>query len=652
MAPVKYEPAELLQMMRVPRHDGVYVLGSLERRVTLYSQQVRAINLAYSLHAVGELTPETTVAVVGAGAAALTFASAILEWTPASVVLLEREDQLMPIQRTCTNRWLHPHVYDWPAVGSLVPDANLPFLTWSEDTAANVVGQIETGWKQIEANRSDRVQVEFGAADTRLALRAPHGGVLSWSGGKGFVAREFDIVVLAVGYGVEASAPPSRTSYWAGDDLEFAASKRQRWLVSGCGDGGLADVLRLSLNDAAKTATLAWLVGDVMMEPRCQKLLEIEKLRDRAKVNAVYSEVCEPVVAKMHNRLRSTEVTLNGETTYPFGGRGSILNRFLVAQLNQLQKVRYRLGRFTPAINADGTVAVTFDDGKTETYDRVVMRHGPVPALAADFRAIWDQFEAQRKSWEEIPYVLDRSRIPMWTEPDRVTRVESVHRSLSELRPVGAPIGAGSQPVNQVTAETICAEVFATALIPVNGQPIHLELEIAALNTTRKNLQLNKPYILALRRAEDIRASDVYGALRTEHDGKAVLVSFDDRPDIPAGGSYRWRMSLHTPGVFRRERGVLSGVYIVRPQHEFQDVTVKLHTFWYDFVFQKPQVRFGWLREYRVIQSNNRGLRCDVSKHRDTTRCSFKQFQLGPDEELRLNFTCLYQLREGHLAAE
>ena len=59
---------------------GLYLLGSLERGVTVYSQQVRAHNLVWALW---ELQPERrpklgSVAVVGGGVAGLTVAACLL----------------------------------------------------------------------------------------------------------------------------------------------------------------------------------------------------------------------------------------------------------------------------------------------------------------------------------------------------------------------------------------------------------------------------------------------------------------------------------------------------------------------------------------------------------------------------------------------
>ena len=108
-----------LNQARVPDLPEVYLLGCLERRVTVYSQQVRALNLIYALEQCAGLQPgartEVRIGIVGAGIAGLTaaavalqrgFAVTLLEEKPSTVLLWRQAD--------CDKRWLHPHIYDWP----------------------------------------------------------------------------------------------------------------------------------------------------------------------------------------------------------------------------------------------------------------------------------------------------------------------------------------------------------------------------------------------------------------------------------------------------------------------------------------------------------------------------------------------------------
>ena len=55
--------ADVLTHMRV--EEGLYVVGCFEKRVTLLSQQVRALNLVHSLRIEGLLAEGSSIAVIG-----------------------------------------------------------------------------------------------------------------------------------------------------------------------------------------------------------------------------------------------------------------------------------------------------------------------------------------------------------------------------------------------------------------------------------------------------------------------------------------------------------------------------------------------------------------------------------------------------------
>lgn len=65
-------PQTVLQHMEISGHAGFFLLGALERRVTVLSQQVRAHNLIYALFAEQRLAAGDAVAIVGGGAAGMT----------------------------------------------------------------------------------------------------------------------------------------------------------------------------------------------------------------------------------------------------------------------------------------------------------------------------------------------------------------------------------------------------------------------------------------------------------------------------------------------------------------------------------------------------------------------------------------------------
>src|SRR4051812_43244684 len=97
---------QLLDLMRAPadRWSRVFILGSLERRVTLASQQSRALNLIHSLATQPAWTTQRPrIAVIGAGVAGVMAAVAAAD-KGASVTILDREHEALSTQRDCHSR--------------------------------------------------------------------------------------------------------------------------------------------------------------------------------------------------------------------------------------------------------------------------------------------------------------------------------------------------------------------------------------------------------------------------------------------------------------------------------------------------------------------------------------------------------------------
>src|SRR4051812_34252181 len=100
---------QIIELLAVPEWNGVYVLGCFARYATLHSQQVRALNLVYSLNQIHKLGVGTKIAVIGGGAAGLT-ATISAARLGARVTLLEKLDGPMGLQRNSLERYIHPHI--------------------------------------------------------------------------------------------------------------------------------------------------------------------------------------------------------------------------------------------------------------------------------------------------------------------------------------------------------------------------------------------------------------------------------------------------------------------------------------------------------------------------------------------------------------
>ena len=135
---------------------GLYLLGSLERGVTVYSQQVRAHNLVWALQVLSTEAGIAVqrVAVVGGGIGGLTATACLLSLFGKAIKLplFEKRQDLCPLQQGSDTRWLHPHIYNWPAAATKAPEASLPVLNWKAERASRVVDQILQNFqKYVEA---------------------------------------------------------------------------------------------------------------------------------------------------------------------------------------------------------------------------------------------------------------------------------------------------------------------------------------------------------------------------------------------------------------------------------------------------------------------------------------------------------------------
>jgi hypothetical protein len=316
---------------------GIYLIGSLERGVTVYSQQTRAHNLIWALWELQKHGRRALgrIAIVGGGITGLTAAACILcrfeEYEGVSVSLFERLWDLCPIQQGSDARWLHPRIYDWPHEGSRAPGASLPVLNWSEgrasDVARTVVGKFSHHCDSY-ATTTDRLSVYLGLGHFQIDSRTRE---VTWVGNKAkrkgaFFHLDmpeggseiFDTIVIAAGFGIETSTQGySSESYWRNEKIgqPILDGSLRRYLVSGYGDGALVDLCRLTIERFRQ---------DTIVYELFQNVEEIERRfseeivrRGVAKnvfglLEAVEKELLGPAKLALSNRIRKdTRVTLH-----------------------------------------------------------------------------------------------------------------------------------------------------------------------------------------------------------------------------------------------------------------------------------------------------------------------------------------------------
>lgn len=390
---------QLLTAMRPDRWRGLYVLGCYDKKKTVYTQQSRALTLVRALFEQTELRPGSRLAVVGGGAAGV-MAAAGAAIKGAKVVLYERADHLLSLQRQNTKRYLHPHLFDWPAPGSLDPVAGLPLLDWRADYSDRVALEIDAGFRRI-VGETGNIALRLGSTVQEIE-QVPSSGEAAQVrivGEEGGINEVFDVVILATGFGIE---PRTRLgidspAYWEDDSLNQALgaspSRPERILVSGNGDGALIDLLRattldfrhdrvgamLPLGDSLGQLTEA--VRDIDFQIRRRASLgdpSALNLREMHAQIAIPQEFRDKVAGLVR---KDTEVWFNFDSLNRYATGSSSLHRVLISLLIELGAIRpkmARLGDGSIIRLESGAFAVTFRGGEPpQIFDRVVLRHGP-----------------------------------------------------------------------------------------------------------------------------------------------------------------------------------------------------------------------------------------------------------------------------------
>lgn len=284
---------EILNLERIEGKSdvwrGIYTLGlqSNPRFLTVGSQQRRARQLAVSLFDLFMVQKDgeprsPRIAIIGGGFGGLTLAACLAEQKPSwqkgvgkplsvpwEISVFERQNQLVPIQRGCSIRKLHPAIHTWPATdcfdnvsSSAAPDK---LLGWSAASAEVVAARFvdEVLLRHRKVANTDKWDILQSAKVKVLKSSSPSAYQLMFEGQRvdlssatPVAARgslEVDVVVFATGFGVERSDVDQHIpmSYWRNDDLGQAPlyGQKQRFVISGAGDGALTDLFRLCLYD-------------------------------------------------------------------------------------------------------------------------------------------------------------------------------------------------------------------------------------------------------------------------------------------------------------------------------------------------------------------------------------------------------------------
>ena len=417
--------------MRTKQFHAMYVLGCFEDRITFYTQQVRALILIKSLWQEQRINEQTRIAVVGAGAGGVTAAMAAAK-KGCSVTLYERKDHILPLQSTANHRHLHPHIYDWPAAGSLNTDANLPILNWQADSAETVIKKLAEEITEFQAEQKAQGLAPMQIATEHTVNGFSHHGSQIRLGFAGKPrTKSFDLVILAPGFGLEPTHPTDKLSladnidiqldhYWKPDGLDSVSDKPRTILIAGTGDGGLIDLARSTIYSQPKGLIQNGFNHGQMIEQMTQydtltELAHLFQETDKAVRNRPWVENCSPD-SDLYNEYadvfdqfprkqalldwitafqrQDTVVWLNYRDIGLFNLRSSLLNRTLAFLLSEAGLFHSLWGDITAFRKSNHQYQITLGHGghwEDVLFDEVILRIGP----KTDF------FEAQFKQLTE-----------------------------------------------------------------------------------------------------------------------------------------------------------------------------------------------------------------------------------------------------------
>lgn len=359
-------PEQILSQLKLSNDCELYQVGCTATLVTVSSQQTRAFNLAWALSKRGIVNATSHVAVVGGGIAGVTMALALSALTT-NIHIFEEKSDWMHLQSGNITRFIHPNFSQWPNRGFCFPLTDLPYMNWSAGTAGDVEAQLYRQWSQAIANKlpieqhlGTRVLSITPGKDKRAIVRFEN------SGGEE-TSEPFNVVVVCAGFGLERNEINHTKSYWRNDDLAqpvLGLSKAKRVMVCGSGDGGLIDVLRLSLKNfhhqsfiqhvmysrelsAISHAIAA--IGNEDQELFWQSFIENQP---QQLVNETLVENACNEISKFVKKVRpDTSVILCHTTPNPFQTPSFPLHRLLVGLLLRLGIVSRVQGRLAKVVN-------------------------------------------------------------------------------------------------------------------------------------------------------------------------------------------------------------------------------------------------------------------------------------------------------------
>lgn len=403
-------PDEIEEAARVEGYNGlVYSIGSFAERVNFLAQQYRALNTVWALYKRGRFKEGDRIAVIGAGIAGITAAAAFMAFK--AIVHVYESRKVLHRQLQTGHRRVHPNVNLWPAA-TLTHTTELPFFDWYSGPCKEIAQELAKGFNSLFEDGSPHLLFEKSTAksireigtqllavtcDPPVRLPRPTNIELSYR-----------LALITVGFGEERQLTPFKTeSYWRADNLEARrdSDDLDEFIVSGCGDGGLIDALRIVHPDF-DAGRMAFDVARMLSgTPVAQLVKKAEEalrsgskdgLRDayvtvagKIRGERRYGDVHE-LLSRSLSKFSGTVYLGDSSVDSPFVSKAAPIHKLLIAHAAECSSsIKFRPGIVT---QSDDEVIASGKAFSKALEDHVVIRHGAEP----DFKDLLDnvQFDA------------------------------------------------------------------------------------------------------------------------------------------------------------------------------------------------------------------------------------------------------------------
>jgi hypothetical protein len=417
--PLTSQEESQLSANRLGEAINVYAVGLDTGVVSFFSQQCRAFDLArlFAKKQVIESFDNHKIGIIGGGVAGTTLWAALQAYGFKDVTLYEASDEILARQASASHRHAHPAINDWPlfdAKRQFSSTTKWPFLNWFGTDAASVVRQMRDDpyIKALRAAAPERVKlrhiaVSISEDNESGATDLPPVAVSFQTHGEN-VPAYFDTLFFAVGYDYEVNLDQSASnSYWWPDNVrEYLWDRHEyvehKFLMSGTGDGGLIDLIRLAEkpNLAGKRSNVSMEVVGHLRHESYQTLdntWESEPSdREKKMAGAIKSKTLDqPKTQRIFHELFKSDsfknyfvddadlkrITLLANTGNFLQGGASPVNKVLVSHLaarfpSLVKKGLIKENGRPSHIKADGTAGEPLHTDEDFKKVVVFMRHG------------------------------------------------------------------------------------------------------------------------------------------------------------------------------------------------------------------------------------------------------------------------------------